>query len=201
LSGEWPSVRDDRSVTGPFHKLPVLRYGERLVAETLVIISFLYRELGDDALLGQDQQLQHQMLISSLYGDVVTPIAVLLYSELMFAGCDFRVVATRTFDRLSGQLRAIDRALEEWSWCDDMSRRPPMVADCLLYEELSVVREVFGARIDLAALPQLARFDREFAGRAACERVLAAHPGCPITARPGEAEVAARVRALVEGSS
>jgi hypothetical protein len=197
LAREWPSVRTDRTFAGPFHKLPVLRYGERAVAETLVILAFLYRERGDDALLTDDERLQHQTVISSLYGDVVTPIAVLLYCELMFAGCDLKVVATRTFERLGAHLRALDRALEEWAWCEAMARRPAMLADCLLYEELSVARTVFGARLDLAALPQLARFDREFSGSAACERVLAAHPGCPITARPAEADTIARIQAAL----
>jgi glutathione S-transferase len=196
-TGRWPEVRDDRSFAGPFQRLPVLQYGDRSIAETLVIQAFLYRELGDDAQLDDDERLQHQMLISSLASDVMTPIAILLYADLMFPGCDYQGVATRMFDRLRSQLRALDRALEEWDWCGRSLRRLPMLADCMLWEELAVVRTVFGARIDFAALPQLLRFEREFVGAADCKRVLSAHPGCPITARPNEAEAIARIQQLI----
>src|SRR2546421_218702 len=31
----WPAMKEDGSRAGPFHKLPVLHYGERKIAETL----------------------------------------------------------------------------------------------------------------------------------------------------------------------
>ena len=30
----WRALRDDRSRTGPFHKLPILHWGDRLLAES-----------------------------------------------------------------------------------------------------------------------------------------------------------------------
>jgi hypothetical protein len=58
------------------------------------------------------------------------------------------------------------------------------------------VRTVFGAHFPVDALPTLAKFYAEFAGRSAGEAVLAEKP-CPITARPGEAEAIERIRRVL----
>jgi hypothetical protein len=71
-----------------------------------------------------------------------------------------------------------------------------MLADCLLWEALDAVRVVFGPHWSLEATPALGKFYAEFAGRAACEAVLADKP-CPITARPGEAEAIAKIQQLL----
>jgi hypothetical protein len=74
-----------------------------------------------------------------------------------------------------------------------MSNRPIMVADCLLWEELSVLQHVFGPHVPLGSWPELARFYAEFAGRAVCERELAAKPR-PVTGRPGEPAAIAKLQ-------
>ena len=71
-----------------------------------------------------------------------------------------------------------------------------MLADCLLWEELNVAQQVFGPRLSLAQTPMLARFYEEFPGRASCETLLTEHP-CPITARPEEAAVIAKIQELL----
>jgi glutathione S-transferase len=43
----WYAIRPDRTTTGPFQKLPVLRWGDRMIAETMVIATFLHGALGD----------------------------------------------------------------------------------------------------------------------------------------------------------
>ena len=68
-----------------------------------------------------------------------------------------------------------------------------MLADCLLWEELNVAQEIFGAHWSLTATPTLAKFYEEFPGRSACESVLREQP-CPITARPEEATVIAKIQ-------
>jgi hypothetical protein len=68
-----------------------------------------------------------------------------------------------------------------------------MLADCLLWEELDVAKKVFGAHWSLSATPSLARFYEEFAGRASCESLLSEQP-CPITARPEEESVIAKIQ-------
>ena len=172
----WRAIRDDRSRTGPFHKLPVFSWGDRFVAETLMIAAFVHEVSGDASALSDDDNLRHGMLTSSLCQDVMTPLAVLLWSELQFPGADLGAVAKRTLERLEQHIRALDQTLSEWRWIDRARNRRVMLADCLLWEELNVAQHVFGPRLSLAATPMLARFYEEFPARPTCEAVLASSP-------------------------
>lgn len=193
---QWRAIRDDRSRTGPFHKLPVLSWGDRFIAETLMIAAFVHEASGDAGTLSDDDNLRHGMLTSSLCQDVMTPIAVLLWAELQFPGADLGVVAKRTLERLEQHCRALDQTLVEWRWIDKARNRRVMLVDCLLWEELSVAQRVFGSRLSLAGTPMLARFYEEFPARGSCEGLLADQP-CPITARPEEAAAIETIQQLV----
>jgi len=94
---------------------------------------------------------------------------------------------------LNAQMHNIERTLIEWQWFAHMGNRPIMVADCLLWEEISVLQHVFGPHVPLGSWPELARFYAEFAGRAVCERELAAKPR-PVTGRPGEPAAIAKLQ-------
>jgi glutathione S-transferase len=192
----WRALRDDRSRTGPFHKLPVLHWGDRLVAETLMIAAFVHEASGDAGALSDDDNLRHGMLTSSLNQDVATPISILLWADSLYPGADVGAVAKRTLDRLVSHFRAIEQSLGEWRWIDKARNRRIMLADCLLWEALNVAQHVFGPRLSLAELPTLTRFYEEFPGRQACEAGLAEKP-CPITARPEEAAAIAKIQELL----
>jgi glutathione S-transferase len=192
----WRAVRDDRSRTGPFHKLPVLQWGDRLIAETLMISAFVHEVSGDASALSDDDNLRHGMLTSSLCHDVMTPIATLLWAELMYPGADLGAVAKRTLERLEQHYRALDQSLGEWRWFDKARNRRVMIVDCLLWEELNVAQHVFGPRLSLAGLPMRTRFYEEFPARQTCEAMLTDHP-CPITARPEEAAAVAKIQQLL----
>jgi hypothetical protein len=192
----WRALRDDRSRTGPFHKLPVLSWGDRLIAETLMISAFLHEASGDANAISDDDNLRHGMLTSSLVHDVMNPIALLLWCELAFAGADLGAAAKRTLERLELHLRSIEKSLNEWRWLDKARNRRVMLADCLLWEELNVAQLVFGPRLSLAETPTLARFYEVFPARPTCEALLAEQP-CAVTARPEEAAVIARIHELV----
>jgi glutathione S-transferase len=192
----WRAMRDDRTRTGPFHKLPVLHWGDRLIAETLMIASFVHEVSGDAGSLSDDDNLRHGMLTSSLYHDVMLPIGTLLWSEFVSPGADVGAVAKRTLERLEQHCRALDQSLGEWRWLDKARNRRVMLVDCLLWEELNSAQQVFGPRLSLASTPMLARFYDDFPARQICEAMLAEHP-CPITARPEEAAAIAKIRELV----
>ena len=192
----WHAMRGNRSVTGPFQKLPVLLCGGRLVSETLMIASFVHEVLGDAASLSDDDNLRHGMLTSSLYHDVMMPLGTLLWAEVMFAGVDVGALAKRTLERVQQHCNALEQTLVDWRWIDRARNRRVMLADCLLWEELDVARHVFGAHWSLAATPSLARFYEEFPGRASCESLLREQP-CPITARPEEAAAIATIQRLL----
>lgn len=181
----WQGIRDDRSLTGPFRKLPVLQFGDRLVPETLLIASYVHEALGDAGSISDEDNLRHGMLTSSLIQDMMTPIGMLLWADVVFPGCDVAAVAKRTLDRLLQHCASIELALNDWRWPERTRRRRVMLADCLLWEELNVATQVFGPRFDLGPTPLLQSFHEEFAGREGCEALLRDQP-CPITARPNE---------------
>ena len=192
---EWVAMRADRARVGPFHKLPVLRWGETQVAETFVIYSFLHEALGDEALLSAEENLRHSMLVSTLYVDVMVNVALLLWAEASHPGTDLGAVAKRTWDRLRTHFGYLDVTLAEWDWIARSRSRPVMVADAMLWEELDVVRHVFGEILRLDDYPVLAKLHRDGPGRAAFDSVLRAQP-LAITGRgmAAEAEVIDKVR-------
>jgi glutathione S-transferase len=181
----WQAIRDDRSLTGPFRKLPVLQFGDRLVSETLMIAAFVHEALGDGGSLNDDDNLRHGMLTSSLCQDIMTPIAVLIWTEVSYPGVELGPVAKRTLERLQQHLASIEQSLIDWRWQERSRRRRVMLADCLLWEELDVATQVFGPHLSLAATPLLESFHAEFSGREQCQSLLSEQP-CPITARPDE---------------
>src|SRR5262245_54449559 len=194
-SNAWPDMREDRTRVGPFHKLPVLHYGDRTIAETLVIDAFLHRALGDEALLSDVDNLRHAMLVSSLYGDIVFPIGMTLWAEAIYVGLDYPAFIRSLLGRLRGHLGRIEQTLGEWGWVAAARGRPVMIADCLLWEELDSLQHVFGEHVGLDQLPTLSRIYLEAPGRTAFQKVLASHPA-PITGRgtPAETEIIGRIR-------
>jgi hypothetical protein len=138
------------------------------------------------------------MLVSSLYGDVVTPIAMLLWAEALYPGLDYAGFARQSLARIRTHLGRLETTLAEWRWAESMRARPVMLADCLLWEELDVARHVFGESARLDQLPTLARLYAESPGRAAFEKVLAAHTA-PVTGRglAAEAEIIGRLPGLL----
>jgi len=137
------------------------------------------------------------MLVSSLYSDVLMTIGILLWSEVMHPGVDFAVVSKRALARLRSYLQRLETTLFEWRWLESATTRPMTIADCLLWDQLDVAEHVFGERsLKLEDWEGLARFRTQFQGRQAGDRLLAERPA-PVTARPAEGDVIARIRAVV----
>jgi len=128
-----------------------------------VIAAFVHRRFGDEKRLSPAENLKHAMLLSSLFIDVMTPIGLLIWLDAAYAGVDVPAAAKRSLERVNAQMHNIERTLIEWQWFAHMGDRPIMVADCLLWEELSVLRHVFGPHVPLGSWPELARFSTEFA--------------------------------------
>lgn len=192
----WRALRPDRSRTGPFQKLPVLQWQGRLVAETRVIYAFLQAATGDATALGPERALRHDMLVSSLCDDVMHPIGILIWSGVMFPGADAATVAKRSLERLQAHCAVLDQTLREWSWLEEAQERSVMLADCLLWEELDVAQHVFGEHLRLEEHPYLFSCYREAPGADTFRGMLAERPR-PVTARPGESEAIADIRALL----
>jgi glutathione S-transferase len=192
----WRALRGDRARTGPFHKLPILHWGHRLIAETLMISAFIHDAFSDARQLSDDDNLRHGMLTSSLCSDVMSPIATLLWADLAFAGADMRAASKRTLERLQQQFAAIDQSLHEWQWLPRSRKRSVMLADCLLWEEIDVAKQVFGPHFKLADFASLASFYDEFPGRDRCAALLR-EQACQITARPQENDAIVAIQAAL----
>jgi glutathione S-transferase len=193
----WQAMRDNRALTGPMQRLPVLHYGDELIPETLVIAGFVHRQFGDAAALDADQNLRHDVLISVCNSDLMMPIGILLWADMLMGGVDIPTFARATLDRTNRTLDVIDKSLDEWGWVAGMRRRPVTLADCSLWEELDKQRTVFGTRFSLADKPQLAEFYEAHPARETFTALLAAHP-CQITGRPGEAAAIEDIHGFVE---
>jgi hypothetical protein len=189
----WAPVRANRALSGPFQKLPVLHCDGQLVAETPVLAAFVHQRFGDERSLSAAENLQHAMLLSSLFVDVMMPVGILIWVDVAYVGVDVPAAAKRTLERLNAHWHNLERALIEWQWFAHASNRPVTVGDCLLWEELSVAQHVFGAHMPLGSWPELKRFYAEFAGKAACDAELQSKPR-PVTGRPGEPDAIAKLQ-------
>lgn len=187
-------LREDRSISGPFQKLPTLQWGDHMIGEVLAITGFLQRRLGDADVLDEEEELRHAMLSSSAFLDLLTPCINLIWSDIFNPGVDVAGAAGVVKGRLAMHLATVNRTLDEWQWLTGISNRPVMAADAILWEALDVIRLTFGGDISLEEHDTLARFHAECPGRGTFEALLAANPAT-ITARPGEAEALDAIRA------
>ena len=192
----WMAVRDDRSRTGPMQRLPVLHFGDELIPETTVIANFVHRKLGDSDALTEQQNLHHEILISICNIDLMFPLTMLIWADVMFAGIDLPAFARRSFERIDRNLDVLEQAVDEWGWVAGMESRPVTVADCMLWEDLDRTRSVFGTHLSFETKPLLERFHQEHPGKASFERTLAARP-CQISGRPGESDAIGQIRTLL----
>jgi glutathione S-transferase len=192
----WLELRDDRTRTGPFQKLPVVEWEGQLIPEALVIRGFVHEASGDAALLSPQDNLRHALLASSAYEDIMFPVILLIWADAFFRGCDLSKVSRQSLENTARHLTALDRTLGEWQWLEGLAERPIMLADCLLWEELSVAQRVFGRHLPLDDKPVLARFLAECPGREAFEAVLADHP-CQISGRVEEADAISQIQAAL----
>jgi len=190
----WVKIRDDRSVTGPFHKLPVLHWGDRLIAESAVIRSFLHEALGDAARLSDEDNARDAMLASSISSELMLPIGMLIWADLFYEGIDLPAFANKTLTNVHRHLAVLEQTVNQWSWFE--AARPLMLVDCLLWEELDVAQRTFGDHLSFAESPTLARFYDECPGRETFDNVLRDKP-CQITGRPGEPEAISKIHKLL----
>jgi glutathione S-transferase len=196
---EWQAMKGDRARAGPFHKLPVLHWGETTVAETLVINSYLHRVTGDEAALSEQDNLRHAMLFSCLLIDMMNPIGMLIWADLALPGVDATAYARAALARIGANLDILEKTLAEWRWRESAAARRVMLADCLLWEELDLVQHVFGEHARLENRPTLARIHREAPGRDAFLAGLARPAAVTGRGLASEAEILPKIRAAVAG--
>lgn len=190
---EWLAIRDDTDLSGPFRKLPVLHYGGQMVAESLVITYFLHEQLGDEKELSPEENLHHQMLISSLYMDIMTHVGLLIWADVLFKKVDVPDLAVATLERVRRHLEVLNATLDRWQWLKHLGYRGLMLADSCLWDQLTTAADVFGPHLQLDKYNTLSRFHQECPGREKFLQLLKSHP-CQISGRPGEADALKRIR-------
>ncbi len=190
---EWQAMKPDRSLTGPFQKLPVLQWGDVQVAEGPVIHDWLHRKTGDADRLSEKEQLQHAMLASSCSSELMLPLGMLLYVDLSHPETDLAQQARNTVSRVRAHLQTLEEVLTQWKWCDTLAVRGTMITDCQLWEVLDCSRYIYGEALQLQEFPELYRFYQECPGREEFVALLVEHSACPVTGRPAEAEAIARI--------
>lgn len=195
----WLELRKDRARTGAFQKLPTLQWGDTLVGETLVIADFLLEKLGDAARLGAERSLQHRMLTSSAFLDLLTPCITLIWSDVFNPGVDLGKSAQTIRGRMQMHLATIEQTLAEWQWVEQMDTRPVTCADAMLWEALDMVERTFAGTLNLQQYAQLARFMQDCPGVATFQGLLQAKP-LTLTARPGEAQVLETLHAALQSA-
>lgn len=197
---EWLAIRDDTDLSGPFKKLPVLHYGDQMVAEALVISYFLHEHSGDAKALSPQENLHHQMLISSIYMDIMTPLGMLIWADILYKRVDVPALTLTTLDRVRRHLEVLDATLDQWQWLKHLGYRGLMLADSCLWDQLTNAVDIFGRHLQLDKFKTLSRFHQECPGRARFLELLKSHP-CQITGRPGESDVLERIRNYLDKST
>lgn len=192
----WAALREDRSVSGPLQRLPVLEHGGELIPETLVIADYLHREFGDAASLSEAGNRRHAVLLSTAYVDLMITMGMLLWADLLFRGVDMTTTVPAILDRYRRTLGVLEQTMTEWRWVESMGNRRVTVADCMLWEEIDKARAAFGPHLRLGEMPALERLHAEHPARASFEALLAERPA-QITGRPGEAEAVARIQSAL----
>lgn len=185
--------RNDREISGPFQKVPNLQWGDTRIGEVLVIVDFLHRRLGDAARLGEERSLRHQMLASSAFLDLLTPVINLIWSDIFQPGTDVPKTAAGVKARLGLHLATLEQTLADWRWLDELNERPVMAADAVLWEALDVIRETFQGDVGFDQHPNLVSFYAQCPGQETFRRLLEERPAT-ITARPGEPAALAAIR-------
>jgi hypothetical protein len=194
---QWRSIRDDTSVSGPFRKLPVLHFDDEVVAEALVIAAFVHEQLGDSSRLSARDESRHAMLLSSLYSDSMSLLGQLLWAPRMYPGVDIKAASAMILERLRRHFESLDSTLAAWRWLDGLAAREVMLADCLLWDQLKTVGDVFGAHFDRGAFATLERFFEECPGRSEFAALLESHP-CQITGTPDERAAIEKIQRLLD---
>ena len=192
----WQKIKHDRDLTGPFLKLPVLHWGDLLLAESQVIHDWLHRKLGDEASMNEQDNLRHAMLSSSCRSELMLPLGMLLWQEVMYPGADLAASAQSSFQRITAHLQILDATLQEWQWFEMLGQRPMMLADCLLWDSLNTSQTVLGSRLEWGATPHLHHFYQECQGASLFQQMLAEQP-CQQSGRPQEAAALQRIHAVL----
>jgi glutathione S-transferase len=199
----WRERKEDPEVGGPFASLPVLRWGDHVVAQTLAVAAYLSERLGHaDRLSSAEARAFDAMVVSAAHLDMQAPYSGLLWLAADAPDEQLRAVARGLLDAVGAKLAQLERlhegALLRGPFFGDAA---PSMADFFVYESIDRARAVFGR----AFAPHLAGAERMRALVAALEKrpriaacLAARRVAERVTSSPSEPRVRDRVRALAD---
>lgn len=192
----WLEVKNDSEKTGPFHKLPMLEWGDLSLVESPVIHDWLHQKSGDAALLSQEENLRHAMLTSSCMSEFMMPVGMLLWVEVTHPGASLQGQVEATLPRVKDHLSLLEELLIEWQWWENLSERKIMLADCILWQQLWVIDHIFGEASGIENLPKLDNFFKLCPEHEVFENLITAYP-LQLTGRFEEKAVVKRIQKLL----
>lgn len=144
LSDSWKTTKDDPDFSGPFGRLPILDWGDQQISETLVIAFHLHNKF-DSFKYDAEHNLLIRSVISSTYTDVISPIGILIWQDVLTPGVDMKkylfrsmTVFEQLFDRYDQLLRKVGRPF--------IGGKEPCLADYFVFEALQIYLVVFKPR-------------------------------------------------------
>lgn len=191
---QWPEHKEDPGFGGLFAGLPTLTWEEDTICEALPIASFLARRLGHYQGLSEVEIAHREAVCSCCYTEVMVRLGELLWADLIYPGANLAVAFPMLLGRMLDKMSRLETATEDAGWF--FGGKAPGMADffaaeaveCLIY--LLGGPEAFGQR-----MPRLVALSRRLRARPTLSAAFAARPA-QFTARPDEADVVTRLRAL-----
>ena len=192
---EWPKLRTEPTVGGPFRALPSLSWGDTHVSETLPIASFVAKRTGQYDGLGDAAIARIEAICSCSLMDIILRTAELMRADTFFPGSDGPRAFPGVLARVMPKLELLDAELGAADW---FGGKEPVTADFFAVEALEVVSYALGpSRKDAldARVPRLASLLRRARQRPTLAKAYETRPA-RLTPRPEEPEIIERMRAL-----
>ena len=194
----WPNLRDDPAIGGPYKALPTLQWGEAQLAEALPIAAFLSGEMGHDHALPSVEVARRAGIISCCYLEIMQPAGMLIWADVFVPGATPEGLLPVFAGRMLAKLDALEVGAPEEGFIGEAR---PVMADFYLEDAYCIMAHLLGpdAHEGLARrLPRMAALAGRVQRREALREPDAARPAA-FTARPNEAEVVARLHTVGPG--
>ena len=184
---QWPGERRNTLLAG----LPILRWGQDTVAETLAIANYLSRQLGHYVDRTPASIARLEAICSFVYLEVILRLGDILWSDVVFEGTTPETMAARLMPRMLSKLTFLESLVETKPFFGD---KKPVLADFFVCEGIEALHFAFGARAAFEEqLPNLHALRACIVNR---PRLDASKRPIALTARPDEDAIVQRLRGL-----
>jgi hypothetical protein len=196
---DWPTLKHDPDVSGPFSVVPTLRWSQSILGEVLPIAGFLGRQLGHYDGLDDAGIARLDAVNSSCYLDVLGRLIDLLWADIRYPGVDLGRAALLPISRAVDRLARISKMIPPSGW---FGEKAPNLADYFCAEALQAARHVLGPDREAglrAQMPRLFDHSEAIMDRVGFRRAREKQP-IHFTASGSEASALDRLRTLDLGS-